>query len=128
VLIVDDSVANANSLRDLLNLLFDQYQVAVAYDGREGLLKARQLRPDIVMCDMCLPDMDGYDLASVFRADPTLRHARLIAVTGCTQPSDHQRAAAAGVEWVLVKPIDVAKMEQILRGIERDAPQPPSMD
>jgi CheY-like chemotaxis protein len=81
--------------------------VRVARDGRSGLELARELRPDIVLCDIGLPDIDGYEVARTLRRDDALRGTRLIALTGYAQPEDRQRAREAGFDAHLAKPPDI---------------------
>ena len=71
--------------------------------------------PDLMLVDIGLPVMDGYELARQLRAKPALAHARLIAVTGYGQESDRRRALEAGFDEHLVKPIDLERLETMLR-------------
>jgi CheY-like chemotaxis protein len=114
VLVIDDNVDAADSLRDVLEL--EGHQVEVAYSGRDGLDKARRYQPEVVLCDIGLPDMDGYDVARAFRSDPdqALRSAYLVALTGYALPEDLARATAGGFDEHLAKPPDIAKLERIL--------------
>jgi CheY-like chemotaxis protein len=85
----------------------------VAHDGREGLDKAAAFRPDVVLCDIGLPVMSGYDVARAIRsAAPD--DMRLVAVTGYGQPADQERAAQAGFDSHLLKPIAPEALQQIL--------------
>src|SRR5262249_6815100 len=86
VLVIEDYVDTAESLGDALRLR--GYEVAIAYNSSEGLEKARGSRPDVVLCDIGLPVMSGYEVASSMRADPGLKHTRLIALTGYAGPKD----------------------------------------
>jgi CheY-like chemotaxis protein len=104
VLVVEDNQDAAESLRRLLALC--GYQVMVAGSVREGLAAADRLRPHIVLCDIGLPDSDGYVVASVLRQTGPTCHARLIAVTAHGEPQDRRRALAAGFDAHLVKPVD----------------------
>jgi two-component system CheB/CheR fusion protein len=112
VLIVEDNVDAAESLRQ--TLLLCQQEVEVARDGREGVEKARWFRPDIVLCDIGLPIMDGYEVARVIRSDPALRATFLVAVTGYAFREDERRAAAAGFNRHLAKPVPVEIIEEVL--------------
>jgi two-component system CheB/CheR fusion protein len=78
----------------------------VAHTSQQGLETARKLEPDIVLCDIGLPDSDGYTVGSVLRQSSATAGARLIAVTGCGEPHDRRRALAAGFDQHLVKPVD----------------------
>ena len=67
VLVIEDNVDAADSLREVL--LFGEHEVEVAYNGPQGIAKAREFRPDVVLCDIGLPGMDGFAVARAFRAD-----------------------------------------------------------
>jgi CheY-like chemotaxis protein len=104
VLVVEDNTDAAESLRSLLSMC--GFQVVVAHTSQEGLETARKLEPDIVLCDIGLPDSDGYTVGSVLRQSSATAGALLIAVTGYGEPHDRRRALAAGFDQHLVKPLD----------------------
>jgi CheY-like chemotaxis protein len=104
VLVVEDNRDSAESLRRLLTLC--GYEVMVAHTGQEGLETARKLQPHIVLCDIGLPDGDGYVVASVLRQTSDTIGARLIAVTAFGEVQHRRRALAAGFDQHLVKPVD----------------------
>lgn len=112
VLIIEDNVDAADSLQAVLEL--EHHNVEVAYSGPEGLKKARQFKPDFVLCDIGLPGMDGYEVARAFRADEALKGTHLVALTGYTMPDDLERAAEAGFDRHLGKPPNIEKLEQLL--------------
>jgi CheY-like chemotaxis protein len=116
ILVVEDNKDSAESLRKLLELC--GYSVTVAYTSREGLEAAQQVRPDIVLCDIGLPDSDGYALAAALRSNPATASARLIAVTAYGGEEDKQKARAAGFQLHLVKPVEP---EKLLQQLERRA-------
>lgn len=103
VLVVEDNRDAAESLRRLLALC--GYQVMVAHTSQQGLEAARKLEPHIVLCDIGLPDSDGYVVGSVLRQESRTACARLIAVTGHGGPQNRRRALAAGFDQHLVKPV-----------------------
>ncbi len=113
VMVVDDNQDAAQSLRELLELQGHQV-VAVAHDGADALEEARRSGPEVVLCDIGLPGMDGYQLARAFRADPALRAIRLVALSGYAQPEDLRCAAEAGFDAHLAKPADLERLEQLL--------------
>jgi CheY-like chemotaxis protein len=88
--------------------------VEVAYNGRQGIAKAKEFRPDVVFCDIGLPMMDGYEVARAFRADDALKDAFLVALSGYAMPEDVARAQAAGFSRHLAKPPSLEKLEEIL--------------
>jgi signal transduction histidine kinase len=102
VLVIEDGADMRQTLADLLRL--EGHIVHVAATGREGIALARELRPDVVVCDIGLPDLDGYQVARLIRSDPTLRATRLVALTGYAQPEDRRRAAESGFDVHLSKP------------------------
>jgi CheY-like chemotaxis protein len=114
ILVVEDNHDSAQSLKKLLELC--GYSVTVAYNSREGLEAAQRTRPDIVLCDIGLPDSDGYTVGSVLRQSGGTAGARLIAVTGMGGPQDRLRALAAGFDEHLVKPVDPQDLLHKMQG------------
>ena len=112
VLVVEDNRDAAESLRVLLELC--GYAVTVAHDGDEGLAVARRLKPDVVLSDIGLPGMNGFEVAEALRRDPGTAGARLIAITGYGRDEDRARSRRAGFDYHLVKPIDPRALESIL--------------
>jgi CheY-like chemotaxis protein len=104
ILVVEDKRDQADSLRMLLGLY--GCEVAVAYSGPEGVRAAGQYRPDVVLCDIGLPGLDGYGVARHLRGGPATAGARLIALTAYGQHEDRRRSQEAGFEQHLVKPVD----------------------
>jgi two-component system CheB/CheR fusion protein len=112
VLVIEDNLDAADSLRDVL--AFGEHEIEVAYNGPDGIAKARKFRPEVVLCDIGLPGMDGYEVARAFRADATLKGAFLVALTGYALPEDLERAQAAGFARHLAKPPSLEKLGEIL--------------
>jgi signal transduction histidine kinase/DNA-binding response OmpR family regulator len=113
MLIIEDNVDAAESMRVLLTLV--GHQVAVAFTGDAGLGKAREFLPDVVLCDIGLPDgMDGYAVARALRQDPALASAYLIAATGYGQAEDQRLAREAGFDAHLTKPVDFPALQELL--------------
>ncbi|MGB8298945.1 MAG: GAF domain-containing protein [Polyangia bacterium] len=118
VLIIEDNIDAASSLREVLEL--GEHQVAVAHNGTDGLAKAREFRPQVVLCDIGLPGMDGYEVARAFRADETLRRTFLVALTGYALPEDSRRATEAGFQRHLAKPLSLQALEDLLAAPESE--------
>jgi signal transduction histidine kinase len=112
VLVVDDNRDAADSLAMLLSL--EGHTVDVAYDGVTALSEAARFHPDIVLLDIGMPGMDGYQVARELRAGEAARPMRLIAVTGYGQPDDRARARATGFDDHLTKPVDPELLRQVL--------------
>lgn len=104
VLVVDDNRDAADSLAMLLQL--DGSSVQVAVTGAEALAVFEQMRPEAVLLDIGLPDIDGYEVARRMRAASGGKDAMLIALTGWGQEEDKRRAAEAGFDEHLTKPVD----------------------
>jgi two-component system cell cycle response regulator DivK len=103
ILIVDDTEWN----RDLLvQLLEDDYDVVQAVNGEEGVKKAEVERPDLVLMDLGMPVMDGWEATRKIKAQPELRHIPVIAVTSHAMVGDEVQAREAGCDDYIAKPVD----------------------
>jgi two-component system CheB/CheR fusion protein len=114
VLIIEDNVDSATSLGEVLAL--EGCRVAVTHTGADGIARAREFLPDVVLCDIGLPGIDGYDVARALRRDPAVASALLVALTGYAQPEDRQRARGAGFDVHLAKPPDLPALHRLLAG------------
>ena len=112
VLVIEDNADAAESLRSVLELRGNT--VAIASNGSEGIEVARTFGPDVVLCDVGLPEMNGYDVARAIRADPTLSTLPLVALTGYATPEDVRRAREAGFDRHVAKPLDVEVLERVI--------------
>ncbi|WP_312518448.1 ATP-binding protein [Massilia sp.] len=112
VLIVDDNSDAADSLATLLGVQGNA--TAVEYDAASALRRARAERPDVMLIDIGLPDVDGYQLAQELRVRPETAHTTLVAVTGYGQARDRERAIESGFAHHLVKPVDMTALVKIL--------------
>jgi CheY-like chemotaxis protein len=113
ILVVEDLRDSADSMRLLLECY--GHEVAVAYSGPDGVRAAEQYRPDVVLCDIGLPGLDGYGVARKLRGDPATARARLIAVTAYGRDEDRRRSHEAGFEQHLVKPVDPDALRRVLQ-------------
>jgi PAS domain S-box-containing protein len=104
VLIVEDNVDAGQMLAEMLSL--HGHTVRVARNATTALRLAREIRPDVILCDIGLPDLDGYEVARVLRREPGLATTRLIALSGYSQPEDRRQAHEAGFDAHLAKPPD----------------------
>jgi len=114
ILVVDDNRDGADSLAMMLQLM--GHEVTTAYDGLEALQQAEAVRPDVMLLDIGLPQLDGYEVARRVRQRPWGDSVVLIAQTGWGQEEDRQRSKAAGFNFHAVKPLDAAMLEKLLRG------------
>jgi PAS domain S-box-containing protein len=112
VLVVDDNPDAADSLGMLLQAM--GHDSRVAYDGPEAIETAEQFHPDAVLLDIGLPTLGGHEVAGRLRERPWARGVLLVAVTGWGQDEDRVASEAAGFDHHLVKPVDAARLRQIL--------------
>ena len=108
LLIIEDNEDSARTLQRLLKAY--GYGTSVAYDGVAGLDLARAQRPDVILCDIGLPKMDGYAVAAALRQFSETARTRLIAVTGYGSDEDRDRARSAGFDAHIVKPINLQEL------------------
>jgi PAS domain S-box-containing protein len=117
ILIIEDNRDAADTLSLLLNHL--GHEARVAHTGPEGVASAKQLPPDVVLCDIGLPGMDGYEASRQIRRLPGMADALVIAITGYGQESDVQRSKDAGMNYHFLKPIDPFQLHQLLADFTR---------
>jgi CheY-like chemotaxis protein len=115
VLVVEDNRDSAESLRRLLQLC--GYSVTVAETAKEGLDAARSIRPDVILCDIGLPDSDGFSLARALRKNPETSTARLIAVTAYGKDEDKEQSKKAGFSLHLLKPVSPGTLLRVLEDV-----------
>ncbi len=111
LLVVEDNLDAAETLKTLLEM--NGHEVAIAHDGHEGIAVARSYRPDVVLCDIGLPGLNGYEVARGIRTDPSASPA-LIALTGYTRSEDQRNSLEAGFDAHLGKPVVIAELEKVL--------------
>jgi DNA-binding response OmpR family regulator len=124
ILVVDDNQDAANSLSALLQVL--GHEVRTAYDGAGGAEAAREFDPDVVLLDIALPKLNGYEVARRIRATHRGKGAVLIALTGFGQASDKQRALDAGFDHYLVKPVEPEALLRLLGSLRYESGDRPA--
>jgi len=112
ILVIEDNRDAALTLKMLLEVF--GHQVDTAPSGRQGLERARTGQPEVVFCDIGLPDMDGYAVATALRLDPKFSASLLVAMTGYGQEEDIRRALEAGFDQHLTKPVALEALEHLL--------------
>jgi CheY-like chemotaxis protein/two-component sensor histidine kinase len=112
ILVIEDHRDAAESLRTLLEIL--GHEVRVAFTGREGVDAALEWRPDVVLSDIGLPELDGYEVARQLRREPDFESVLLVALTGYNGDDDRRRSKDAGFDHHLVKPADVRELQRVL--------------
>lgn len=112
VLVIDDNVDVAEMLAAYLQQI--GYEVIQAHDGPSGLDAALQHRPEVIVCDIGLPGLDGYEVARTLRQAPQLRSSLLVAVSGYGESADRDKARAAGFSHHITKPADPIKLADLI--------------
>jgi PAS domain S-box-containing protein len=116
ILVVDDNVDAAESIAMILQL--DGYDVRCVYDGLAVLSVARSYRPDVVVLDIGLPGISGYEVARLLRQQPEFERTLILAVTGYGQEADRRRSEEAGIDHHLTKPVDPEVLQKLLQRSE----------
>ena len=101
ILAVDDDPTNLAIIEELLG---DEYDVTTLSDGRAALDTAKQLKPSLVLLDIMMPVVDGYELCEMLRAERTLRHLKVVLVSGNAKIEERARGFEAGADDYIVKP------------------------
>jgi signal transduction histidine kinase len=112
VLIIEDNADAADMLKTAL--VMRGHQVRAAHTGQLGLEAAAEFRPEVILCDIGLPDLDGYEVARRIRADRGLAHVHLVALTGHALPEDVERAQRAGFDKHVAKPPDLDALDELI--------------
>jgi len=113
VLLVEDNDKNLKLARDVLE--YAGFRVLVAMTGEEAVLRAREALPDLVLMDLQLPGMDGFEVLRRLRGDDATANIPVVALTAFAMQQDRERASGAGFEGYLVKPIDVRQFPHQVR-------------
>lgn len=113
VLIVEDNLDAVHSMAVLIKMM--GHEVEFAINGFAALDVARRFRPEVILLDIGLPDFKGYNIARQLKWEPDLANTRIIAITGRSMDEVRQKAIEAGCEQVFAKPMDPAKLEELLK-------------
>ena len=108
ILVVDDEPNIVQTLQDRLEM--NEYEVITAGDGREGLKKAQQEKPDVILLDVIMPVMDGHEMLEALRRQPDYDDISVIMLTARSQTQDIARANACGIDEYIVKPFDLSEL------------------
>ena len=119
VLIVEDNVDNFELVRFILARA--GYEVLSAANGTRGVETALREQPDLILMDLSMPEMDGWDAAKQLKADERTRKIPVLALTAHTLPGDRKRAIEAGCDGYISKPINVASFEKLVATLVRQA-------
>jgi two-component system cell cycle response regulator DivK len=113
VLVVEDDMDNRRIVVKVLSV--EGYQVIEATDGLEALARVREERPDVILMDLALPNMDGWEATRQLKSDPATRSIPVVALTAFAMRGDEEQARAAGCDDYLAKPARPAAIRDIVR-------------
>ena len=112
VLVADDNTDAASSLGMVLEIM--GHEVCVVHNGLEAVTMAEGFRPDVILLDLSMPELNGYDACSRIRAQPHNKSALIVALTGWTLQEYRQRSQELGFDVYLIKPVELAALEKLL--------------
>jgi two-component system, cell cycle response regulator DivK len=115
ILLVEDNEMN----RDMLSRRLERkgYQILIAVDGSQGVSMAHAESPDLILMDMSLPVLDGWEATRQLKADPATKHIPVIALTAHAMASDREQALAAGCDDYDTKPIELPRLLEKIQGL-----------
>ena len=112
ILVVEDNLDNYELVHTILK--FAGYDSFLAVNGRDGVDAARKQKPDLILMDMALPEMNGWDATKCIRDDPETAHIPMVAMTAFTLPPERKRALDAGVDAFISKPFDALQFIELV--------------
>jgi CheY-like chemotaxis protein len=121
VLVVEDNIDNYELVRTILGIA--GYDTFLAVNGEDGVTAASKQKPDLILMDMSLPEMDGWEATKLIRKNPETAHIPMIALTVHTLPLERKRALEAGVDAYLPKPYDAGQLIRLVEGVLKNSKQ-----
>lgn len=118
ILMIDDNLGLTEIMCELISLL--GHNTISASNGPEGILKAKEFHPDVIICDIGLPVMNGYEIAKIIRSDIEIKNVYLIALSGYVGSEDIDYSRKMGFNMHLCKPVDISTIERILNDVTKN--------
>jgi len=114
ILMIEDN----RDIHELVRFLLEQagYEVLAAFDGLAGVKLANEEKPDMILLDLAIPEVDGWEVAKQVRANPDMQSTPMVALTARTMPDELQRALDAGCNGYISKPINVQSFREMVEG------------
>ncbi len=110
ILIVDDEPLYAGFIKDALSLEYENIDIEICYNGFAAGLKVNCFKPTIIILDLMMPAIDGFEFCNQIKQDPLLNHIRIIAITGYVTEENQQKIIKSGAEICLEKPLNIGKL------------------
>jgi CheY-like chemotaxis protein len=120
ILVVDDNENCAKTMGWMLELMFG-HEVQVAYNGASAIAIAKSFIPDLILLDIGMPGMNGYEICQAMRQEPSLKNAMIVAQTGWGQKEHHERSKDAGFNSHIVKPVTPDVLQEVLSSLALDS-------
>ena len=115
ILIIDDDEALCQILEEGIKNAMPQAQVSIANDGFSGGMLARSTNPEVILLDLRMPGLDGFQVCTLLKADEVTRRIRIIAITGSQSEADEAKIREAGAESLVTKPVDIPALLELIR-------------
>lgn len=115
ILICEDNEKNRRLMKDLLE--YHGYEVYLAENGEEGIEMAKKVKPVLILMDMQMPVLDGFEAIKRIRQDNEIKHIKIIGVTSFAMPTDKERVLQAGADYYIAKPIDTRALPEIIKKV-----------
>jgi CheY-like chemotaxis protein len=122
ILLVEDTKEVIMMIRDYLELA--GYKVVIAGDGVEAIAQARLFHPDLILMDVMMPRMDGFEATRKLRSEPEFKYTPIVALTALAMPSDRERCLAAGMDEYISKPINLKALVRIIQSCLFNSKEP----
>ena len=108
ILVIEDSMELSNSLLEIFDV--EGFEAITAANGIEGVRAAKMQHPDLILCDIMMPELDGYGVVEALQQDPQTANIPIVFLTAKQEKGDLEHAAALGITDYIIKPFDVAEM------------------
>lgn len=115
ILICEDNEKNRKLMEDIFK--YHGYEVYLAANGKEGIEMAKRIKPDLILMDMQMPVLDGFEAIKKIRQDSEIKHIKIIAVTSYAMSGDKERVLQAGADYYIAKPIDTRALPEVIKKV-----------
>lgn len=115
ILLVEDEQGNIDVVQNILALMFDQHTLLIARDGHEAIKLAYEEKPDLILMDLGIPKLDGWEVTRSLKSNENFREVPILAITAHAMVGDREKALAAGCDDYFAKPIEVDEFVDFMR-------------
>jgi CheY-like chemotaxis protein len=115
ILLVEDEQGNIDVVQNILELMFNQHTLLIARDGHEAIKMAYEEKPDLILMDLGIPKLDGWEVTRSLKSNENFRDVPILAITAHAMIGDREKALAAGCDDYFTKPIEVDEFVDFMR-------------